>query len=223
MPMISSSPWITPSSPPRPCRAMNAKSISRSWANRLSLNRTSMATTLAPRFCRAARTALPLRREISRSADSPPNNTPILPSACNCPFISAPLHFLQLAAGQVCCDGADIAGTLGHQNVAWFQHMTEYAWDLTGVINENGINRTALTDAATQAAALGASDGIFTGGIDFHQQQQVDFGQHTDEIFIQFTGTAVTMRLVQHDNALAGIGSAGCRQGCRHFARVVTI
>src|SRR3990167_4817578 len=171
MPMISSKPWITPSSPPRPCRAMKAKSMVRNWRNRSSLNCTSMAMASAPRFCSAANTALPLRREISRSADSPPYNTPILPNACNCWFMLAPLHFLQLAGSQVCGNGADVAGALRHDDVPRLQHVAEDAGNLAGVVDEDRIDGATLADAAAEAAAIGARNRFFASGIDFHQQQ----------------------------------------------------
>src|SRR5260370_14807170 len=42
----------------------------------------SKACASTPRFCSALRTALPLKSEISRSLESPPKSTAVLPKSC---------------------------------------------------------------------------------------------------------------------------------------------
>jgi hypothetical protein len=76
--IISSIPWMQPSSPRRPCRARNATSI---FADRMATSagtRSSMTTrtTSWPRASSALATPSPVRREISLSALVPPMITP---------------------------------------------------------------------------------------------------------------------------------------------------
>src|SRR5512144_2490727 len=81
MRIASSAPCTMPSSPKRPCSAMNARakpSAARSESGR-SFGSNACAST--PRSRSAASTALPDRNEISRSDDGPPINTATLPNS----------------------------------------------------------------------------------------------------------------------------------------------
>ena len=82
MPSIASAPWITPSSPPRPCKTMNARSnppAAISWREPGPVTSTAWASM--PRRCRPASTALPLFRDTSRSAAVPPMSTATFPKS----------------------------------------------------------------------------------------------------------------------------------------------
>ena len=79
---VSSAPCMTPSSPPRPCNASQARSKPSppsSSGAKPSAGSTRCAST--PRRNRAASTASPLSSEISRSAESPPISTATRPKS----------------------------------------------------------------------------------------------------------------------------------------------
>src|SRR5258708_19368895 len=72
---------MAPSSPPGPCNAIQARSnpsLRSAWMGR---SKGSKACASTPRFFSALRTALPLKSEISRSLESPPKSTAVLPKS----------------------------------------------------------------------------------------------------------------------------------------------
>ncbi len=75
---ISSSSWTVPSSPPLPCRAMNAASGRSARSVRTMCWSTSSSRTSCPSRRRAASALSPERRETSRSRERPPFRTATL-------------------------------------------------------------------------------------------------------------------------------------------------
>src|SRR5512143_3542221 len=93
-PASSHAAWIQPSSPNRPCRARNATSTPASRIVPSQSSRMSISRTSHPSLRSAAAAAAPVRRETSRSADTPPRNTPtFLPANANRSDIEIPPHF----------------------------------------------------------------------------------------------------------------------------------
>jgi len=64
---------MVPSSPHRPCNAMNAISTASSRSSFYHMPVPSIGTAWYPLLCKLWRTALPERREISLSEESPPS------------------------------------------------------------------------------------------------------------------------------------------------------
>src|SRR5258708_855240 len=72
---------MAPSSPPGPCSAIHTRSklsLRSAWMGR---SKGSKACASTPRFFSALRTASPLKSEISRSLESPPKSTAVLPKS----------------------------------------------------------------------------------------------------------------------------------------------
>src|SRR5574343_316509 len=70
---------MVPSSPPRPCSAMKARSNPCSLSCQTGVSAGSNGCASTPLACKAASTARPDNKEISRSALEPPNKTATLP------------------------------------------------------------------------------------------------------------------------------------------------
>src|SRR4030042_673063 len=73
----SRSPWIVPSSPQRPCRAITATSICAATRRVQISADTSIPIAWYPPSCRALSMALPVFKETSCSRERPPISTPI--------------------------------------------------------------------------------------------------------------------------------------------------
>ena len=69
---------------------------------------------------------------------------------------------------------ADIAGALAEQDVTGTQQRLDQRRQIDATLDVDGVELTALADAVAQLATVGTRDGLFTGRVDFHQQQHVD-------------------------------------------------
>ena len=56
---------------------------------------------------------------------------------------------------------------------------------IDATLDIDGVELTALADAVAQLATVGTGDGLFTGRIDFHQQQHVGFAEHLHEVVVE--------------------------------------
>src|SRR5690606_10903564 len=85
------------------------------------------------------------------------------------------------------------------------------------------VQLTALANAVAKLTTVGAGNRLFTGRIDFHQQQYVGLGKHLYEIVVKITGAAETMGLVDHHQASI---SPAVTNGLDHrcdFSRVMAV
>ena len=66
-------------------------------------------------------------------------------------------------------------------------------------------------------------DGGFPRRINIGQHDAVDILKDLHKIIEAVARTSVAVRLESNDNAAAGPRTAYCREGCRHFVRMMTI
>src|SRR5690554_7992 len=110
--------WVSPSSPPRPCSAINATSICKFANSSNERSAGSNQTTSTAFSSNAAKIALPERRLTSRSAELPPAKTATLPlKALITAVIAAPYWCLSSDLDQA---SMTLIALLSHQH---FRHL----------------------------------------------------------------------------------------------------
>src|ERR1700752_3195963 len=114
---VSSAPCTVPASPKRPCSAMNARAKPSRFSSSRSRSAGSKGWGAMPSSRSAFSTALPERKEISRSDDGPPSSTATLPnslialprdSACSSPLSDDVYLGLEVDAGRCRDAGAHV-------------------------------------------------------------------------------------------------------------------
>src|SRR6187455_1862870 len=91
--ITSSAPCTVPSSPKRPCSAMNTRWKPSRFRSKSSRSAGSKGSACTPRERRASSTARPEMSEISRSAEGPPMRTATLPSRLGMTRLPDDPHF----------------------------------------------------------------------------------------------------------------------------------
>lgn len=134
-------------------------------------------------------------------------------------------HLVQIQFGirQAQRNTADISGTLGNQNIAGAQHIGQKPRQLLLVFDKQRVDIATLADRAGKGAAFSAGNHGFAGAVDVKQQQRIDLGQHTYEIFVQVASAGIAVRLIQHHQP--PLGPAGAHRLNHHvyLARMVAV